>query len=584
MLSIVLSPYIWVYVAIVLFIVLRMIATRVTRALDPSTINPHRSVNAIPRVFLIGMALYCTVGPNVALLGQTLGEPFLDRTEYILAQLLGVPLILLFTTPFFILMNHRLEFETRSVALNENERFMSLSTKMLVGFVFNLAGSLVTMITAALSLEYAIGGGAPYSFDGRLVGAGVVVVVVATANLVLIVRQIIGPIHHFMAAVETLFSTFAGGRGRLDIETQVVARDELGHLADGLHRFVRSLGDLMRRVQNQAREAAESGARLIREHEQLVETLSQLSSLAQSMGAEFHALGDQVAHTAFTVDETRGFAGSFQETVGQYSRQLRDASTELEQLGTSTRRTREVVEDAVSVFSELERVAVDGVDAGNRGRETSVRVSEAATVIGQALSVIQDIAARTQLLAMNAAIEAAHAGDQGRGFSVVAGEIRSLSENTSQQARQVTSSLQLLQELITTSAELSETTAGHFNQVQSVAQQTAQRFSELTSSIAHSEQAGTRVAQHVSGVIDGNTELMQRGENLVSAVDEIASTIKAVQDISTRSTDAFERLTGTVAQLSGALQASSDVIRQSSSSGEVLHSQIGGFEVDSAGD
>jgi len=160
----------------------------------------------------------------------------------------------------------------------------------------------------------------------------------------------------------------------------------------------------------------------------------------------------------------------------------------------------------------------------------------------EASSVIQHIASQTNLLAMNAAIEAAHAGEAGKGFAVVADEIRKLAEDSATQGKNITTTLKDLSGGITSLSDSTKMVESKFNDIFKLAEQVKEMSNNLTEAM-HEQSNGSRevlsaikqinaVTQEVG---EGSSEMLEEGRvvsNEMQHIDELTSVIgKCMDDV-----------------------------------------------------
>lgn len=252
LLRIMLSPFIWLYILIFVGGTILLIRHQIKKIVvvlsyekpkKDQVFTGIRAVNKVPLLFFLLMSIYCVAGPNAALLGQTVSvSPFLDRFEYLLAQLLGIPLILLFTIPFFILMVKALERFSFRLDVSGKHRFLSLRHKLIISFLLNIIGSLLTLLIAGLAILYKEDGGNLFQiFSRKFVITGSVVLLLSAINLILIDGQITKPVQELTIGLSKVFTVFSKGEGRLETGVNISSRDELGYISRRFNTFIQAL-------------------------------------------------------------------------------------------------------------------------------------------------------------------------------------------------------------------------------------------------------------------------------------------------------------------------------------------------------
>ena len=291
------------------------------------------------------------------------------------------------------------------------------------------------------------------------------------------------------------------------------------------------------------------------------ETLSSTARIAgQTVLAEQRSvsLSEEVANGAAAMEEILATVESLVQRINYQSGLVDQSAAAIEEMSASIESVASVSSSRREAAEALRKTTGEGSQAVTTTGRAIEEVGESVAAVNVMIEVINDIAARTNLLAMNAAIEAAHAGAAGRGFAVVAGEIRSLAESTAKHAGQISSRLTALVGRIQEARNASAETGTAFREIEAGVTAVADAFSEITQSTAELSEGTGEVVRATEALRDVSSEITGSAEEMRIAARDVNDTISRSQqsaDESRESTEVIRQAARDVSRVIGRVSA-----------------------------
>ncbi|CAM3240071.1 methyl-accepting chemotaxis sensory transducer [Ectopseudomonas mendocina] len=325
----------------------------------------------------------------------------------------------------------------------------------------------------------------------------------------LIRRLIVGPLQNCLLLAQQVAA------GDLSGTRTAIGRDEVGQLLGALQSMRDHLRDLIGQIGGSATQIAAAA-------EQLSAVSEQTRAGVREQSEESNQTACAMQQMVASVQQVAGDAGQASQAAQQAERQARDGD----------RQVRQVIE-------QIERLASEVVQTG----QTVDQVQGESQRIGSVLDVIKAVAEQTNLLALNAAIEAARAGEQGRGFAVVADEVRALARRTQDSTSEIEALITSLQSQVLKAVAQTQTS-------QSLSQDAVSSVERTGQSLAHINRAVALIEQM-------NQQIASAAEQQSAVAMEINRSLDNVRSIGEQSASATEQTalsSAELARLGGELQ------------------------------
>jgi methyl-accepting chemotaxis protein len=292
------------------------------------------------------------------------------------------------------------------------------------------------------------------------------------------------------------------GKGDFSRRLEIDQRDEIGLMAKALNLVVENLQGQIKEIRDAANVLASSSS-------EISASVTQVTSGAQETATA-------VTETTATVEEVKQTA----HLTSQKSKAVADSSQQGVQLAHAGRKSMESVADGMKRINEQMASIAD----------TIVRLGEQSQAIGEITATVDDIAEQSNLLAVNAAVEAAKAGEHGKGFAVVAQEIKALAEQSKQATRQVRTILNDIQKATGAAVMATERGSKAVEQGMRESNGASESIQAMTASLADTAQSGAQIAASTQEQLTGMDQVAQAMESIKEASQQNVASMRQLEE------------------------------------------------------
>ncbi|MBQ8678440.1 MAG: HAMP domain-containing protein [Treponema sp.] len=451
--------------------------------------------------------------------------------------------------------------------MEEFDPYAEKISEMVDGFVENISGMLVTRIKGISDDSH------------NLVILGSVVSGISTVLLIvlsiIISFKITKPIKEFSAVLKDI----SEGEGDLTRKIEVSSRDEIGEMAEYFNNIFAKIRQLVATVQNQSNMLGSVGSNLSSNMTETAAAINQISANIKSIKSQTINQAASVTETSSTMEQISMGISRLNSLIGEQSSNISQSSSIINSLIQNIDGATKTLIHNTENINRLAETSESGKVALDKITHAIEEVANESRSLMEISSVIQNIASETNLLAMNAAIEAAHAGETGKGFAVVADEVRKLAESSSAQTKTIESALKKITASISVVTAYSTEVVEKFTSIEQEVNNVSNQEERIRSTMEQTSENSKEVLHSITMLNDITQKVQKSSVEMLEGSNQITHEAKNMNTITQEITGGMNEMATGADQITEAVNTVNTLTVDTQNSINALNTEVNKFKV-----
>lgn len=386
---------------------------------------------------------------------------------------------------------------------------------------------------------------------------------------------VIKPVHRVGSAMKNLSS----GSADLSYRLPVKGTDEFAAMSMDINTFIAMLQNLIRELHEAQTSLHEIGASLGTNAQETASSIAQILANIEGVRRQSENQTNSITNTSDVLSKSTETVSSLDNLIGTQTTGISESSASIEEMIGNITSVSNSVKKMSTSFGNLNTTVHTGSDKLDDVNKRVEQIASQSKMLIQANTIIAQISSETNLLAMNAAIEASHAGEAGRGFSVVADEIRKLAENSAKQSKMINSELKTISNSIQAVVVSSSDSKTAFGEIIQSLNSTDSLIREIDSSMAEQETASRQVLNSLSSIKNQSAEVNGKSKELNQDVSKVTGDMQNATQISQIILGSMDEMTTGAQQINEAAQSVNQLAEQTAQNIETMERLLAQFKI-----
>lgn len=351
------------------------------------------------------------------------------------------------------------------------------------------------------------------------------------------INGIISPV----ISLSNFLKTLSNGDFREEIKIKK-SRDEIGLLVNSLNHTVTNLKNLIFKIIKISEKLRDSNKFLIQKMDDSKKSTNDITNTLKNTMKSIENQNEIIKQTYSNTNKFIQKIIKLNNVIQNQSANITESSAAIEQMVQNINSVFENIDQTVNVVENLKNNSVEGKEKLSNVDKLINEIFRSSESLIEANKVISTIASKTNLLAMNAAIEAAHAGDSGRGFSVVADEIRKLSETSSNQTKDIDKNLKEIKNLINIVVDSSKVSIKAFDEIYNMIDAVLNSITNIKLAMKEQSEGSKQILDALKNMMEMTKKVEIESNGMVNESEETGKILNKLIETNKKTNDEIEKI------------------------------------------
>ena len=401
-------------------------------------------------------------------------------------------------------------------------------------------------------------------------------IIIVIAGLSMLYIIIIRSLNRIIAEIESK----SKNQDISNITFDISRKDELGRIVGGLNNFLSIISKIIMDVKSTAGKNHSLGDNLSDKSDESINAVREISNKISTVSTEIKDLDNDIGNSNNSMDEITNGIHRLSELLINQSESITTSSSAIEEMASSIDSVARITRSRSDATEKLVQMTKLGDSKIKLTESVINNISKRTVEIHSIIALIDDIASRTNLLAINASIEAAHAGEKGKGFGVVAGEIRKLAENTEGNVRKISESLKEITDEINNALTTSSESSEAFKSITINVTDVTSGLHEISASMEELAFGKQEILRATTELMSSSHEISTFTGTMKEKTETINNTMGTVRSTSAKTLDNMEDVKFAADELNKIFMQVTTLVQQNLLNTDLLGQSIGKFYSD----
>jgi len=404
--------------------------------------------------------------------------------------------------------------------------------------------------------------------------AGFVIFILISVITFILANSITKPI----IKLEEIIKDISEGEGDLSKKINIIRKDEIGRLALHFNNFIDKLRNIVVNLRNVGEKSRIMGNDLAVSMQEASSAGQEISTTMNSMNDRISYLDNEIEKVNLNIKKTNEFITKLVELIESQAASVNESSASIEEMISNVNNIEKITSAKKEFVNKLTEMANNGILGMTNIVNAIEQIATSTGSISEMIKVINSVASQTNLLSMNAAIEAAHAGESGKGFSVVANEIRQLAVTTADNSKNISGTLKNIISQITGTSNITQ-------EANSIISDLINGISEISISLGETLLGLQEISIGNNQIIKSLTNLNKITEDvrysskdMNSGVEQIGGSVNLIHDISVDNKHGISEVSSGINEISKTIASLAQLSSDNSQNIAVLDREIARFK------